>query len=492
MKKRILPTAMRPGSIAFRLIVAVLVVELASSILSVALSFGYERHMHFHIFDVALHGRVDSILGAVQESEDGKDNVMLVKADLHLPPDDIYEVFDESGHPLGISPNWKGVALNQAVPEHGNYLFLTLGDHHYRVLRFQGSRSVDPGHPGGGKVRSVTVLYGARTGKVWESIWGTVEFYAGGCLVLLLVTGPLIAWLLHRGLLPLRQLASLASKVSVNAWHFDPPATARSTPELAPLTQAIESVLQRLERSFVQQKVFVSDAAHELKTAVAVIKSSLQLLGLRQRTAEEYKAGLERCLSDCLRMEEIVRKMLTLAREEDGVHSSSCGAKADLGECLGQVVAQLQTAADLRGVQVATHLPKERFLVPLATEDCSLLLSNLLLNALEHSAAASSIEARLNLDPERKVAVLTIEDHGEGIAAEALPHVFDRFYRGDPSRTRNTGGTGLGLAIVKAIAERAGGTINLVSQLGQGTTVTVRLPLATGKEAGANRTETAA
>ena len=492
MRKPILPTALQPGSIAFRLIVAVLVVELASSILSVALSFGYERHTHFHIFDVALHGRVDSILGAVQESEDGKDNVLMVQADLHLPPDDIYEVFDSSGHPLGISPNWKGIALNEAVPEHGSYLFLTLGDHHYRVLRFQGSRSVDPGQPGGGKVRSVTVLYGSRTGKVWESIWGTVEFYAGGCLVLLLVTGPLIAWLLHRGLLPLRQLASLAAKVSVNAWHFDPPANARSTPELAPLTQAIESVLQRLERSFVQQKVFVSDAAHELKTAVAVIKSSLQLLGLRPRTAEEYKAGLERSLSDCLRMEEIVRKMLALAREEDAVHTSDRKASADLGECLALVVAQLQTAADLRGIQVETHLSEGRFLVPLATEDCSMLLSNLFLNALEHSAAASLIEARLALDSAKNAVVLVIEDHGEGIDAEALPHVFDRFYRGDPSRTRNTGGTGLGLAIVKAIAERAGGTINLTSQLGQGTTVTVCLPLTPAEETEANRPEASA
>jgi signal transduction histidine kinase len=481
MKLFIRPNALQPRSIAFRLIVAVLAVELASSILAVALSFGYERHMHFHVFDIALHGRVDSVIGAVQESDDGHDGVMLVQADLHLPKDDIYEVFDANGHPLGISPNWKGMPLQSAVPERGNYLFLTLEDRHYRILRIQGTRSVDPGKPGGATVRPVTVLYGARTGKVWESIWGTVEFYAAGGVILLLVTGPLIAWLLHRGLLPLRQLASLAAGVSVNAWHFDPPSSARTTPELAPLTHAIESVLQRLERSFTQQKVFVSDAAHELKTAVAVIKSSLQLLALKQRSAAEYKAGLDRCLSDCLRMEEIVRKMLTLAREEDGVHSSGPGAVADLEECLRKNVTQLKTAADLRGIEIWIQSPAGLpgpVCVPLAGDDLSLLLSNLLLNAIEHSPAATKIEARLTLPPDHDVVELVIEDHGEGIDPEALPHVFDRFYRGDPSRTRNTGGTGLGLAITKAVVERAGGAISITSQPGLGTTVTVRLPLA--------------
>jgi signal transduction histidine kinase len=71
---------------------------------------------------------------------------------------------------------------------------------------------------------------------------------------------------------------------------------------------------------------------------------------------------------------------------------------------------------------------------------------------------------------------LVIEDHGEGISAEALPHVFERFYRGDPSRTRSTGGAGLGLAICKAMVEKAGGAISIASRQGEGTTVTARLP----------------
>jgi len=471
-----------PRSIAFRLIVAVLAVELLSAILVVALSYGYERHSHFRSFDVMLHGRVDSIVGAIQDAEDHpQDNVMLVQANLHLPPDDIYEVYDSQGRILGRSPNWQGIPLNAtplpppgAEPGHGPYLRMIVNGKHYRVFRFNGSRIIDVAEPGGGKPREFTVYYGGPTEHVWEAIHATVEFYAGGSALLLLVTGPLIAWLLHRGLLPLRQLASLAAQVSVDSWQFSPPASARQTPELAPLTHAIENVLQRLERSFVQQRTFVSDAAHELKTAVAVVKSTLQLLNMKRRSAEEYQAGLERCLTDSRRLEEIVAKMLTLAREESTAAGTGPQPASDLSESLRQAAAQLETVAKMRGIAMAIEGP-DACAVPLAADDCSLLVSNLLLNALQHSPAESKVELRLAAESD--FAVFTIEDHGDGIAPEALPHVFERFYRGDPSRARSTGGTGLGLAICKAIVERAGGAIAIASQPDQGTTVTVRLPV---------------
>ena len=161
------------------------------------------------------------------------------------------------------------------------------------------------------------------------------EFYASGSLLLLLVTGPLIAWLLHRGLAPMRELAGLAAQVSANSWEFSPPAMARSTPELAPLTAAMESVLARLEKAFTQQRVFVSDAAHELKTAVAVIKSSLQLLALKPRSAAEYEEGLKRSLADAERLELLVAQMLTLARVESADAAAAAGA-CDLGRVRGE------------------------------------------------------------------------------------------------------------------------------------------------------------
>jgi len=470
--------AFNPRSITAHLIAAVLAVELLSSILVVAFSFGYERHSHFHAFDVLIHGHADSLLGAVQDAEDENDSLILDPSVIHSFPDDVYEVYDSAGHLLGRSPNWQGLGFVLPKSPRGEFFNLQVNGHDYRAFRMEGSRLVDPADHGG-KLRTVVILYGAPTNKVWRAIRGTVEFYAAGTLFLLLVTGPLIAWLLHRGLLPLRQLASLAGQVSVDSWHFDPPVSARTTPELAPLTHALSSVLQRLQVSFEQQRAFVSDAAHELKTAVAVAKSSLQLLAMKRRTPDEYQAGLERCLDDSKRLEELVAEMLTLARIEAAPTSGPVSGpppSTDLAAALRQAVAILQSVADLCGIHIDLALADSTPLtVPVPHDDLSLLLSNLLLNALQHSPPDSTVSLRLAAEPQS--ALLTIEDHGDGIAPEALDHIFDRFYRGDPSRTRNSGGTGLGLAIARAIVVKAGGAIQLASQLGHGTTATIHLPL---------------
>ena len=460
-------------SIAFRLIAAVLAIEFASAVLVILLSWGYESHTHFRSFDVMLRGRADSVLGAVQDAEDAGDNVMLDLADLHVPPDDVYEVWDGRGHLLGRSENWQGSAGFDA-PQRNGFSFVRLHHRRFRLLRLEGSRIVDPGEPGGGHLRFVTILYGAPTEPVWHAIYSAVGFYAAGNLLLLLVTGPLIAWLLHHGLEPLRQLAGLASRVSVDAWEFRPPESARTTPELAPLTHALESVLARLERAFTQQRVFVSDAAHELKTAVAVLKSSLQLLALKERSPQDYKAGLERCLADSQRLEELVGKMLTLARAESGANSTkTVPTPCDASVCVRQAVVRLSTAAESRGIRVEINAPAPATVV-LTAEDCSLLIENLVMNAIEHSARGSVVWARVT--GEGSAVIVEVEDHGEGISPEALPHVFERFYRGDTSRSRSTGGAGLGLAICKALVDRAGGTIAIKSQPRIGTTVTLHLP----------------
>jgi signal transduction histidine kinase len=127
--------------------------------------------------------------------------------------------------------------------------------------------------------------------------------------------------------------------------------------------------------------------------------------------------------------------------------------------------------AELKRVRVLVSA-KDAVMVEIEPEQLQLLCSNLLLNALQHSPGGSAVRVAAGQDGE-----LAIEDDGDGIASEDLPHVFDRFYRGDPSRSRHTGGTGLGLSICKAIVSRWQGTIEITSELGIGTKVKVHLPL---------------
>jgi signal transduction histidine kinase len=466
---------MKSYSITQRLITTILLVELLAALSISGAALLYERHVRFRAFDIMLRGRADSLLGAVQDAEDTGDNVMLDGTEVNLPAEDIYQVQDASGRVLGHSPNWTGPGPELLAAESGKFLRLSVRRTHYRAMRIEGLRIVDPGDKGGGIPRRVSIFYGSPIDRVWKGIWEAVSFYAATSLCLLAISGVLIFWLLNRGLAPLRELAAEAGGVSVDSWNFVPPPRARMIKELAPLTLALETVLTGLEHSFMQQRRFVGDAAHELKTAVAVLKSSLQLLTLKQRTALEYERGIERCQLDCDRMEEAVAKMLTLARVETSRELPQSDVATDLADMLRQVSQQFESRAELKRLRILVSA-EEPVMVDVEPEQLQLLCSNLLLNALQHSPAGSAIRATAQLDGTG--AVLAIEDDGDGIAPQDLPHVFDRFYRGDPSRSRDTGGTGLGLAICKAIASRWQSTIEIGSDLGIGTRVMVRFPAA--------------
>lgn len=466
---------MKPYSIKRRLIASVLLVELVSAVCITSLAFVYERHARFHAFDIMLRGRADSLLGAVQEADDEQDTVMLDGTQVNLPPEDIFEVWDEHDRVLAHSSNWTGIDGGGRTS--GQFIRLQVAGQRYRAIQLDGVRIVDPGEKGGGIVRHVTIFYGVRLEPVWRAVHEAVIFYALSSLGLLVVTGTSMFWLLRRGLAPLGELAADAARVSVASWSFAPSERVLHTVELAPLAAALSTALKGLEHSFAQQNRFVGDAAHELKTAVAVVKSSLQLLTMRPRTQVEYRSGLERCQIDCERMEETVARMLTLARidSETAAKSSMSGSFAtDLGIVARQAAEQLQSLAEVASVRIEIFAPAP-VNADIDAEQLHLLCSNLVLNAIQHCPPGGVL--RIVATAIGKYAELRFADTGTGIDPEALPHVFDRFYRGDPSRSRKTGGTGLGLAISKAIAQSFQGSIEIASTLGEGTVVLVRLPI---------------
>ena len=240
--------------------------------------------------------------------------------------------------------------------------------------------------------------------------------------------------------------------------------------ELRPLAEALADSVDRVRKAFAKEQQFFGDAAHELKTAIAVVRSSVQLLMLRRRTADEYAAGLERVLDDNNRVEALVAQMLQLAHADETTDPAP--SIIDLHMFAAKALQQLEPVIERSGVAVHLAPSSAPMTVGLMPEQALALVSNLVMNAVQHSAPGQPVCVSLHqLQPD--AVVLAVTDSGTGISPEALPHVFERFYREDRSRSRDTGGTGLGLSICKAIVEKSGGSIVVESKLGQGTRVTV-------------------
>ena len=458
-------------SLSSRLIGGVLLAELLCAALFSAVAIGHEMHGRRRAFDVMLRGRADSLLGAVQDAEDPEDNVTVDPTELVLPAQDVYEVLNPAGRVLGHSPSSSADLLaalsSSRAPGYFNFM---AGEEHYRALRFDGMRVIDRDDKGGFR-RPVTVLYAAPTRDLWHGAVEAEWFYIAASVLLLAVTGIALVWFLRRRLSPLQELAAIAGRVSTRSWEFVPPAAVLRTTELAPIALSIEVLLKGLQQSFERQRQLTGDAAHELKTSIAVLKSSLQLLSMAPRTVEQYEAGLEGLLLDCERMEELISRMLMLARLEESPLEKT--ASCDLQSMVHIITERLQPLAELKQVVLQVSRGEARF-VAMLPDDADVLCSNLLVNALQNSGPYKRVSVVVQAHD--GVTELIVADQGEGIPESELPYVFERFSRADRSRSRASGGAGLGLSICKAIVERSNGTIQIQSVLGMGTEVTVTLP----------------
>jgi signal transduction histidine kinase len=321
----------------------------------------------------------------------------------------------------------------------------------------------------------LTVFYAASIEELSESAWRAAILICLASITMLAIATMAVLWGIKRGLSPLAVLASRAADVSPANWELRAPPKALQTSELAPLTRAMNTMLANLQQAFTSQRAFLADAAHELKTPVTIVKSTIQSLLQRPRSAEEYRDGIEAALEDIERLEKLVHSMLRLARAEQWASGSLRRdlEVIDLTSTCELSVAHLRPLAEARKLKLELQRDGSPRLHADA-EDLELVWANLLENAIQYSPAGSSVKMTVvGVDAGAEVSV---KDSGQGIPAAEIPFIFDRFRRADTSRARNTGGYGLGLAISKAIVEAYGGTIRVESEVGIGTTMTVRLP----------------
>ena len=243
--------------------------------------------------------------------------------------------------------------------------------------------------------------------------------------------------------------------------------------ELKPFKSALQEMLSRLHRAMQQQEQLTADAAHELRTPLAVIKSTLQTLRMRARPAAEYEAGIDDTLKDVDRMERLIGQLLSLARL-DAAGAVRHPTEIRLDALLESLTEAFRDPAERQGGrQVYTNS------VPVSVQgdetELWQLFSNLLDNAIRYGPQRGLVHVTLQDRPDTW-ATVCIHDEGGKIPPESLPHLFDRFYRVDSSRSQFSGGSGLGLAIAREIVQRHHGDIGIVSDPQTGTVVTVHLP----------------
>ena len=288
---------------------------------------------------------------------------------------------------------------------------------------------------------------------------------AGGS-VLIVAAGLGGYWLAARGLKPIDTITQTARRISAEdlSARLNLPGV---DDEVGRLAATFDAMLARLDDAFRRQRQFTADASHELRTPLAAMQAILSVMRTERRSAEDYEQALADLADETDRLRGLVEALLRLAHSD--TQPMLKGERVDLSALLPDVCESLRPLAEAKGLKLNCVVPDG---LSLTGDSDSLirLFVNLVDNAITYTRHG---QITLTAESSGRQIQVTVADTGAGIAAEHLPHIFDRFYRGDQSRT--TRGTGLGLAISLEIARAHGGTIEASSTVGRGTTFRVKL-----------------
>jgi heavy metal sensor kinase len=283
-------------------------------------------------------------------------------------------------------------------------------------------------------------------------------------------------WMSRRALEPVDQITRTAGEIGAHNLSERLPIR-KAGDELDRLSTTLNLMFARLEAAFHQITQFTADASHELRTPVAIIRTTAELARNKPRSPEEYKKALDGILTESERTSRLIEDLLLLARADAGADNMA-QEPTSLAECLRDAVAEVRVLAEHKGVGLEAAEPAE-CTVKGDQQAIRRLLLILLDNAIKYTPAGGKVAVHLNLEnsAQRPAAVVEVRDTGVGISADDLQHIFERFYRAAKDRSRNTGGAGLGLSIARWIAEKHGGEVWAESSPETGSVFRVRLPL---------------
>ncbi len=323
----------------------------------------------------------------------------------------------------------------------------------------------------------VTIRVGASLSMINADVGRLDRFVAlAACGVL--VAAPLCGyWLAGRAIRPLRNIITTTSRLRPS--HLDERLEIRGTgDELDRLSETFNRLLDQIGSHMQERRDFLANSAHELRTPLAAIRSSIEVALSGRRTREEYEQLLTEIIAESSSLELLVNQLLLLS-ETEAERLKVDKQIVPLDELIEKAMEMFGGAAEFREVQLLCRaLPS--LAIQGNRQHLRQVIYNLLDNALNFTPAGGRVHVQLSVDEATDTVILDVHDTGPGIPESDLPHVFDRFFQGNWPRTGSTErrGTGLGLSICQAIVRAHDGTIDVVSKPGEGTRVTVRLPRA--------------
>jgi len=329
-----------------------------------------------------------------------------------------------------------------------------------------------------GQALPATLAVGVDMSDTRQIVGSFASIFLAFSLVVIVLSAALIRLLVFTTFRPLRQVEETAARFAGGDYTQRLSAQTPNT-EVGRLTRSLNTMLSRIDRAFAdradtieQMRRFISDASHELRTPLVSVRGYAELYRMGALTKKaDVRQAMERIEKEATRMTFLVTDLLELARLDESKPLTI--TEVDLTALAEDAALDTRAQAPGRTVTVTAHQPA---IVSAEEDKVRQVFVNLLQNALRFSPEGSPIEIDVDVASESGNGIVRVIDHGEGIPPQLREHIFQRFYRADQSRNRETGGSGLGLAIVESIVRRHQGTIRVVETPGGGATFEFTLP----------------
>ena len=396
------------------------------------------------------------------------------------------EVWNIQGHPVYKSPDLAHYSLAFARPFAGHIFFHNIrlhddlhvgqavalvhlesddhdqqqGDHHDE----ESNRRPKDGGDGQTRTRKSDETFIVAVAHSLESLNDTKTILAGslalGCGGAVLVSAALLVLIVTRGLAPVRHISQRIEAVGIS--NMSDRLTPTGVPaELTPIVQRLNELLARVQNAFTREKQLTADIAHELRTPIAGLRTTLELADKRMRTPAEYQTCVQNCLSVTLQMQVMVENLLTLSRLE-GHQLHFSGGRIRVDRLVTELLEAFSAQIAARKINIS-HPDLQECQLSAPPGAVQMVIRNLLDNAISYTDQGGLVE--IEVTPADGGVWLRTANTGSRIAAEDSARVFDRFWRGDAARTQSGLHAGLGLAIVKRVLDATGGTVRVESEM---------------------------